>query len=673
MAFAPIALTIPQYENYANNYLKAYNQGTTTPLSIATDAAGGTLLVKVQLDAQGFPITAGSARFVPFINGDYDLWLFPTAAEADANDTTNAIQFADNLNADPTSTIVALSTIPSVASKAAAELLTLTDGLKIFIDSTDGGLFTMKTGAAIGTYNDNGGNFTGTRFTSGDGSSGFLRDFKGGLNPIWFGAPTDGVADSYVGVNLCQIAAVVEKTEIDITEGIYLFNTLLDFTQHINFAMGAILKPANGIKIRFKSSFKASVTQHFDTSLSGLIEKADGGQLEVYPEYWGCVGDGANDATTAAANTVPMQSCLNYSLGSLSVLFRSMFTVDDVLTFNTATKLVSQNARSLGGIDFRVTKTVTTTLFGPDTANSQSVNLCVFENIKLNINVNSTVTGAGEIVLLYMHGGKFAVLQNCTFDSQMVVPSSVTLYTVRYEANAAISQYSFNQTIKNNWFNGKFDVSLHLKGAVTTSNHRCVGFTIENNEFLNSTLKTTGFESDIWVQYSDSIFIGANRLANTGNTGSGEPVNIRVDNSSFLNIIMNYYEQGTNGNERIVLGVVTSRTVIIESHINNQEITDTGDDGYMYFGNQAKFTQQLTAGASNREVISLRQKHASEPFMQFRAISKAADANAPLVDAADLTTPGSIVGWVAVEIQDDKSSGSIADGTYYIPFYSAPT
>jgi len=99
MAYSPIALTIPQYEDYPNYWLKAYEQGTTTPLAMATDATGGTTAAKYEIDAQGFPKTAGNARLIPFINGDYDLWLFPTEAEADADDTSNAIQFADNLNA----------------------------------------------------------------------------------------------------------------------------------------------------------------------------------------------------------------------------------------------------------------------------------------------------------------------------------------------------------------------------------------------------------------------------------------------------------------------------------------------------------------------------------------------------------------------------------------------
>lgn len=142
MSFAPIALTIPEYDRtlYANWWLKAYDQGTTTPLAMATDTTGGTTLAKAELDTQGFPITAGSARFIPFINGDYDLWLFPTAAEADANDTTNAIQFADNLNANP---LEAADGVAFYSTVAAMKLDSVTEGRTVttqgYYASGDGG------------------------------------------------------------------------------------------------------------------------------------------------------------------------------------------------------------------------------------------------------------------------------------------------------------------------------------------------------------------------------------------------------------------------------------------------------------------------------------------------------------------------------------------------------
>lgn len=103
MAFGPIAYTIPQYDadKFKNWFLKAFKQGTTTPLQMAIDAEGNGLTSKFQLNSQGFPITSGGAFVIPFIDEPYDLFAFPTAAEADANDTSNADQFADNITAIP--------------------------------------------------------------------------------------------------------------------------------------------------------------------------------------------------------------------------------------------------------------------------------------------------------------------------------------------------------------------------------------------------------------------------------------------------------------------------------------------------------------------------------------------------------------------------------------------
>ena len=105
MAYLPIQLFSTPQEDYAGYWVKFYEQGTVTPLSMATDAAAGTLLAKAEISSGGtvpigFIKTAGDALLNPFLNADYDCWLFPTSAEADANDTTNAIQVADNLNTD---------------------------------------------------------------------------------------------------------------------------------------------------------------------------------------------------------------------------------------------------------------------------------------------------------------------------------------------------------------------------------------------------------------------------------------------------------------------------------------------------------------------------------------------------------------------------------------------
>lgn len=99
MSFSPIAFISPNFRDFKNDYLKAYEPGTTTPKVIALDSAGAVQVAKLQLNADGFIISAGNAIVIPYIDGAYDLWLFPTEAEADANDTSNAERLADNLSA----------------------------------------------------------------------------------------------------------------------------------------------------------------------------------------------------------------------------------------------------------------------------------------------------------------------------------------------------------------------------------------------------------------------------------------------------------------------------------------------------------------------------------------------------------------------------------------------
>jgi hypothetical protein len=99
MALSPIAFTIPNYRDYKNYWLKAYIPATTTPKVMALDKDGVTTVAKLQLNKDGFPESAGGALVIPYIDGSYDLYAFPTEAEADANDTSNALRFADDISA----------------------------------------------------------------------------------------------------------------------------------------------------------------------------------------------------------------------------------------------------------------------------------------------------------------------------------------------------------------------------------------------------------------------------------------------------------------------------------------------------------------------------------------------------------------------------------------------
>ena len=97
MAFSPIAFIAPNYRDFKNYWLKAYEPGTTTPKSMATDSTLSVFIAKAELNKDGFIESAGGALLIPYIENTYDLWLFPTEAEADANDTVNAERLADNI------------------------------------------------------------------------------------------------------------------------------------------------------------------------------------------------------------------------------------------------------------------------------------------------------------------------------------------------------------------------------------------------------------------------------------------------------------------------------------------------------------------------------------------------------------------------------------------------
>ncbi len=71
-------------------------------------------------------------------------------------------------------------------------------------------------------------------------------------------------------------------------------------------------------------------------------------------------------------------------------------------------------------------------------------------------------------------------------------------------------------------------------------------------------------------------------------------------------------------------------------------------------------------------VLVLDQADVDEDFFKFIGTSDT-NVDRALVDAADFTTPGAIVGWLKINVQDDQATNPITDGDYYMPFYAAPT
>lgn len=81
----------------ADYYLKFYDEGTTTPVSMATDSTGGTTLDKCKLDANGLAVNGSDDPFIPHIDRNYKLVCYTNATDADNNATGSAFFVIDNI------------------------------------------------------------------------------------------------------------------------------------------------------------------------------------------------------------------------------------------------------------------------------------------------------------------------------------------------------------------------------------------------------------------------------------------------------------------------------------------------------------------------------------------------------------------------------------------------
>lgn len=213
MSWKQISATMIQYEKTdgtpASNFYIAFEAaGTSTSINLATDSTGGTLLARTQLDSDGYTVTGALARFIPFIDQDYKISLYPTLADAQAK--TNAEWSIDNIkpigdtavssniffaeNYDTFALAVAaaagkelvISTNLVVASNITVADLTLSFIRGGNLDPNTGITITLNCPIIAGNYEIFDSTAAGT--ITGD----ILVDF---VVPYWWGATGDGVAD----------------------------------------------------------------------------------------------------------------------------------------------------------------------------------------------------------------------------------------------------------------------------------------------------------------------------------------------------------------------------------------------------------------------------------------------------------------------------------------------
>jgi hypothetical protein len=65
MSYSAIAYTAPNYRDFKKSWVKAYNAGTTTPIAMALYQDGSTQVAKLEINADGFLVSAGGALVIP--------------------------------------------------------------------------------------------------------------------------------------------------------------------------------------------------------------------------------------------------------------------------------------------------------------------------------------------------------------------------------------------------------------------------------------------------------------------------------------------------------------------------------------------------------------------------------------------------------------------------------
>jgi len=121
------------------------------------------------------------------------------------------------------------------ANRATAILNDPVNGALYFFGGTDGGHHIGVTGAALGTYLNNGAPYCGTVSipTGGDGSKAYLRDYSGVINAAMFGITGSG--DETTKVQLLVDYLVAQGlTDVEFNKGVYTVTALTGYST-INF------------------------------------------------------------------------------------------------------------------------------------------------------------------------------------------------------------------------------------------------------------------------------------------------------------------------------------------------------------------------------------------------------------------------------------------------------
>jgi hypothetical protein len=269
-----------------------------------------------------------------------------------------------------------------------------------------------------------------------DGSSALYPDYAHtSINP-WvdvchpnYGADPTGSSNSRAAFAAADTQAQAAGGWIFVQQGTYKISSNITITSGILFANGAILVPDAGVVVTLNGSISAPVSQIFNVAAAASSVVGSPAIPGVYPEWYGAVGDGTTNDTTALAGSAGLLSA-----GTTLYLRSSKTFSFSNLTISTNGARVQ--GQGLGNLKSRVGAGDKLTISGNDvTVQGVALDTTLDVSASLGIQVTGAhvlldrvkVTGAATDALSngrVNFDGDYGRALNCTFDTIIIVSAT---------------------------------------------------------------------------------------------------------------------------------------------------------------------------------------------------------------------------------------------------------
>jgi hypothetical protein len=289
-----------------------------------------------------------------------------------------------------------------------------------------------------------------------------------------YGATGNGSTNEYEFFNAMITDIDGADYDVVLPKGIYKIATNITIPSNIRliFANGAILKPANGVVITGSNAkIEAGLYQIFDLSLGGTIA-GTWDIKEVYPEWFGAVGDGVVDDTAVFAKM----------MNSLDDTKRN--TIYLTQNYYTSILVNKRNVTIVGGGTITGSVTIDTPLVG----NTQPDSNFRIQNVEFE-------KGADNFAIRFIKArvGKI---------SNIDVSNDFT-YAIYYNESSTYSQKTAKITISQAWLRGDYGIYL-------SENNFALGaadMQVSDCQFYNNITNIHLFHVDGFIESNNTMFL----------------------------------------------------------------------------------------------------------------------------------------------------------------------